>query len=326
MDLFNDLKKMAQQRLNELGVPYPANADIDTLLLLALNYEFKTIIPHRREIHTSIEFEAKRGTLDAAMQNALGDILKKFKRGHDVNGHLSRSSVNAQETDALRADWNIYHVHISNHKDNPGDKFYARTGPVMFVQITDTDAFFIDIYPHGQGHPETFSRQALLEIIDKNWPKLLEPYKLKGITSVSLHPTDLELKQLRGKGGPTGKKGATNVVLKVGNSYVCSPGGGLATDGTPAANTFRLNRTMHTVKQLENWTNENSLALRKKFSKKLGIPEWDIDFELVSLEGGLGVREINSDQIVTKSGGVSADQKKPASPPTGGAGKSNPKK
>ena len=53
-----------------------------------------------------------------------------------------------------------------------------------------------------------------------------------GITSISMQPTDLELKQLRGKGGPTGKMGAMNTILKVGNSFAHSPGGGLAADGT----------------------------------------------------------------------------------------------
>ena len=92
MDLFNDLKIIVQQKLTELGVPYSASADTDTLILLTLNHKFKTISARRREIHTSKEFEAKRGTLDATMQSALRDILNKFKRGHDVNGHLSRST------------------------------------------------------------------------------------------------------------------------------------------------------------------------------------------------------------------------------------------
>ena len=84
MDLFNDLKKIVQQRLNQLSVPYPASADVVKLLHLVLNYEFKTITPHRRKIFTSKEFEAKRSTLDSTMQSALRDILNKFKRGHDA--------------------------------------------------------------------------------------------------------------------------------------------------------------------------------------------------------------------------------------------------
>jgi hypothetical protein len=36
MDLFNDLKTLVRQRLNELGVSYTANADADTLQLLVL--------------------------------------------------------------------------------------------------------------------------------------------------------------------------------------------------------------------------------------------------------------------------------------------------
>ena len=70
-----------------------------------------------------------------------------------MTGHLSKGRSKPEETDPLLAAWDIFHLHISNHKANPTDTFFARSGPVMFAHITDSVAYFIDIYPHGKSFP-----------------------------------------------------------------------------------------------------------------------------------------------------------------------------
>lgn len=274
MDFFNDLKLIVQNDLATLNVTIPPAATVEELLLLVLNHELKTVRTAPRTVRKSKEFDNKLRLLDLSKQRAAADIIQKIENGEDINPHLSKSSVKPKETDGLRADWNIYHLHISNHKKNVSDKFYAHTGPVMFVQIAATEVYFIDIYSHGSGFPETWTRQELLKIVNENWPHLLDPFRLKSVSAVAHAPTDLELKQLRG--------GNVSTIIQVGSSFIAPPGGGLATDGTPIINVERAHRTLHLIKNLEKWVLDNIKQIKSGIAAKSNISESTLDFELVA--------------------------------------------
>lgn len=294
MDLLADLKKIVEQHLITLGIVFPTGADLETVMLLTLNHELKTVSQRPRKVHHSKAFADKKSGLDAAQQKAVADILAKFKNGEDVNGHLSKSSAKPAETDALLADWKIHHLHISNHKTNATDTFYARTGPVMFAHVAHDAVYVIDIYPHGKGFPETWTRQELLGILDKDWPHLLEPYRIKGITGLTFTPTDLDLKMLRG--------GKVNTTVHVGGSFIAPPGGGLASDGTPVVNVTRMDKTFKVIKQLETWVVSNSVRLKTEIASKSGIPESELDFELVPIDPkSWGVIEKKTQTLVART-------------------------
>jgi hypothetical protein len=293
MDLLSDLRGMLQSHLASNGIVHAPRADVRTLLHLALNYDMKNIQPMPRQIFRSREFEQKRLTLDSTQQQALGDIIAKFQHGDDVAGHLSKSSARPEETDYLLAAWDIFHLHISNHKTNPTDRFFARTGPVMFVHITDLAAYFIDIYPHGPGFPETWTRQELLAIVDCFWPHLLDPFRQPEIIALANTPTDLELQQLR--------RAQLNPILPVGTSAVTSPGGGVTTSGTPTRVVIRANKTLQTINNLEREVTAKLATLKASFTKEHGIPEAAVHFELVSLGNAWAVCEKNTKLIVARS-------------------------
>ena len=296
MDLFADLKRIVEQQLNALGVTFSAGADVQQLMLLALNHELKTVSQQPRRVHRSKEFTAKQAGLEATQQQAVSDILAKFEKGDDVNGHLSKSSAKPAETDALLADWKIHHLHISNHKDKPSDMFFARTGPVMFAHVAPNDVYFIGIYPHGKGYPETWTRQTLLKIIDENWPHLLDHCRIKGTTGLSFNPTDMDLKAVRGAHG--------NSIVQIGNSFIAPPGGGLAMDGTPSNNVFRMNKTLHLIKELESSVIANAARVKAEIASKSGFSEGELDFELFpSAPGVWAVLETKTQTLVAKRSG-----------------------
>jgi|SRR5579862_258126 len=289
MNLIADLERILRKQLSIMSIPFDAAATVDDLLILAMNREMKTVSPARRRVHTSKELDTKRSKLDPTKELALTEILDKFATGGDVNGHLSRASANAHVVDELLGDWDIYHLHISNQKISPSDEFYVRTGPVVFVRITDADAYFIDIYEHGRGFPETWTRQELLGILDRNWPQLLEPHKAKGVGGVSHKITDLDLKTLRA--------GHINAMLQIGDSVIVPPGGGLSMDGTPIRISMRINRTIHLMRALE----KKVLGNRTAIAAKCGIPDSELEFELVPLPEGWGVVEKSTRTLVARS-------------------------
>jgi hypothetical protein len=219
MNLLDDLKRIIRRQLTTYGVKCSQKDDVERLLLRVLNFESKTIRAAPRMVHLSAEFETERTKLPDKERRALVEIISKFRRGEDVNAHLSKKSLDSAPTDQLLAHWGIHHIHISNWKKNPSDYFYARTGPLIFVLVGPNDVYFLGIYPHGSGHPETWTRQELLDTIEKDWPQLLNSAELKGASDLSHHPTNQELIPLR--------KANINVPTKIGNRIVGPLGGAL---------------------------------------------------------------------------------------------------
>lgn len=288
MNLFTDLKEITRKHLDQLNVQYPAAANVEDLLLLAINHERKTIRAIPRVVHASPEFESNRKQLNAQMQSALTEILSKFERGEDVNGHLNTQSITPERRDPMIPDWAIYHLHISNHKTNQNGMFYARTGLLAFVWVTDSDAYFVDIAPHG-----SWTRQEFLRIIDRTWPDLLKPFKLQSATTANT-PSDADLKMLR--------KANVNVIVPLGNSVIAPPGGGLAKDGTPVQNSERADVTMYLIKNLGKFVSQNSDRLKSEIADKTGHAPNDLDFELIALsQQRWGVHEKKTGVLVARS-------------------------
>ena len=291
MDLFADLKRIVEAHLKTLGVAYSATDKLEDLMLLVTNYELKTVKPQPRRAHLSKEFSQKLAQLATAQQQAADAIIKKFERGDDVNGHLSKSSAKPAETDALLADWKIHHLHISTQKKNPSDKFYPRTGPVMFARIEQNAVYFIDIYEHGKGFPETWTRQKLLEILDANWSHILDPHRLQGVTGLAFTASDSDVKALRGAN--------VNTILQIGKSFIAPPGGGLATSGVATANVLRTDKTLHVIRDLEQEVGNKAAELKRAIAAQKGVSETDMDFQLVPLDSkGWGVVEVKTQTLV----------------------------
>jgi hypothetical protein len=202
--------------------------------------------------------------------------LKAFEKSHGKPG------IPPEKVDPLLAEWGIYHIHISTHKEKPNDKHFARTGPLMFAIVTETDAHFVDIHRHGSA---AWTRQEMLKIVDANWPHLLDRFRGNNVVNASFSPTDLELKDLRDAN--------VNTSLRIGTATVAAMGGGLATDGTPAINVMRLNTTMHMVKKMEAWAAKNATELKGKIATLSSLPETDLDFELVCLDEPNGGNRIH---------------------------------
>lgn len=291
MDLLADLRRIVEAHLKTLGMAYSATDKLEDLMLFAINHELKTVKPQPRRAHLSKEFSQKRAQLVTAQQQAADAIIKKFEHGDDVNGHLSKASVKPEETDALLADWKIHHLHISTHKKDPSDKFYVRTGPVMFARIEENAVYFIDIYEHGKGFPETWTRQKLLEILDANWSHILDPHRLRGVTGLAFTASDSDVKALRGAN--------VNTILQIGNSFIAPPGGGLVTSGVAMANVLRRDKTFQAVRDLEQEVEKKSPELKRAIAAQKGVPETDMDFALVALDPkGWGVVEVKTQTLV----------------------------
>jgi len=251
-------------------------------------------------VNTSAEFDAELLKLSATQQAATNAIQDKFTQGEDVNLHLGSQGNDpkyAGNVDQLRGDWGIYHIHISNHKKNPSDKFFARTGPVMFAHVTETDVYFIDIYPHGG-----WSRQKLIEITNRTWPHLYKGARHEN-ARLSVNVTDADVEKSRGPAKTSRQAGrAISAAIQIGNSVIFPPGGGLAADGTPTMNVWRTLQTIRRVKKMEKLAAEKSAEWKSFISKITNVSEAELDFELIPLSPpGFGIREKKTGVTVTET-------------------------
>ena len=167
-----------------------------------------------RKIEKSTAFQCPDSRL-----NGLKQLEQAIASGKLLSPWLSKTIRNVSYEDAMLNDWGIHHLHLGEKIS--ADGFIERTGELLFAIFTDITCYEIGVFKHGD-----WSEIDLLEIVNQNWPELLESRKLKGIIDISHNPTTKEeITALR--------KAHVCYMLKLSDgSIIMPPGGGVMTDGT----------------------------------------------------------------------------------------------
>lgn len=197
----------------------------DKLLELYIYLQKRMITPIKRNVILSNEliYKITHKEINNDLINVINIIKMEFENGIDVNPRLSKSLEQISFNDKLLNDWNIYHLHLSNHKNNKEYYFYDRTSQLLFIYLTNSTAYFLDICDEHKNNPVIFSQQKLLKIIDDNWHDLLSKYCLNEIVSVDVKD-DLNCAIARDKN--------TFYFETINGKVYLPPGGGLTSAGT----------------------------------------------------------------------------------------------
>ena len=197
----------------------------DKLLELYIYLQKRMITPIKRNVILSNEliYKITHKEINNDLINVINIIKMEFENGIDVNPRLSKSLEQISFNDKLLNDWNIYHLHLSNHKNNKEYYFYDRTSQLLFIYLTNSTAYFLDICDEHKNNPVIFSQQKLLKIIDDNWHDLLSKYRLSEIVSVDIKD-DLNRAIARNKN--------TFYLETINGKVYLPPGGGLTSAGT----------------------------------------------------------------------------------------------
>lgn len=197
----------------------------DKLLELYIYLQKRMITPIKRNVILSNEliYKITHKEINNDLINVINIIKMEFENGIDVNPRLSKSLEQISFNDKLLNDWNIYHLHLSNHKNNKEYYFYDRTSQLLFIYLTNSTAYFLDICDEHKNNPVIFSQQKLLKIIDDNWHDLLSKYRLSEIVSVDVKD-DLNRAIARNKN--------TFYLETINGKVYLPPDGGLTSAGT----------------------------------------------------------------------------------------------
>ena len=172
-----------------------------------------------------------------------------IKSGHDLTPNLSKLVNNLNMKDSMLNDWGIHHFHLG--KNMKGD-FIKRTGPLLFALLDEDKFYAIGIFNHG-----SWADQDIVEIIHRNWSKLVERYQIKD-TVQSTPLTEQERLTLR--------KRNTNSFVTVQDGTVYAPiGGGVAMSGFNMQAVIRRNSQKKFLQDLEQHLDSQLDSMREVF-------------------------------------------------------------
>lgn len=285
VNLFEDFADIIRKQFN-------LDESIDSLDVVKLFawYELRRIPQKKWKVYYSKELI--NNAFYIQNRTFIDEIKEKAENGEDLSPHASVLISNINAKDEMLADWGIYHLHIG-HGNRPTRiaGFVNRGKELLFVMPYSNNIYFIQILDHN-----SWTNFKLIEIIDNNWPFLLEPYRLKDVLKLA-EPTEEELHRLR--------KNQVNAFFRVGSSFFIGAGGGIATDSF-SVKAVRMAQKLK--KLLDNYSNQLKIEeskLRDMIKKQQGVivqPEIKLKLHNYDPKEGKGTMiEDNTQMILTFS-------------------------
>lgn len=257
MNIEKDIKQIIFNELTKFGFKCSTDEKLEQLLGKFSNTKMKSVLQYKREVYKSKELVSKK--LDPIYENALGTIENKIRNGDDVNCHLSKKVLKPDYTDLLLCDWAIHHFHLSTTKKNPNSYFFDRSDYLLFTMITRSEAYFIDVLKHRENY--LFAKKYFLEVINNNWPNLLEPYRLIGF-NVPKKFTDKDIKMLRESG--------VNSIPNISGKVYVPMGGGITLAGSSLKIQMDIIYIKKWIKYIKKYINNNRDYIKNEIKRQTG--------------------------------------------------------
>lgn len=162
------------------------------LLEIYINLQRKQLYPCcKREVHISKELNTRINNKEFSegVCKAINCIKHELQNGINVSPRLSKGArkIGKKSDDTLLYEFGIYHFHLSNIKEANG-KSYKRTDELLFVYVPifdNKDAYFLNVVD-SHADNSVFEDIGLLQLIENNWPDLLDPYAVRNIKNSSV--------------------------------------------------------------------------------------------------------------------------------------------
>lgn len=267
------------------------------LLYLYFNLCRRNIAVGQYEVHYSniIKKLFSSEEFPEDLKKVIKQIRSDLQSGNNVNGRLSKKAkeilkyekiksesnemgetpkkkmILKPQEDGLLYSWGMYHLHLDKNLEKENSFYYHRTGELLIVYIPfkEKQAYFLNvIMEHGKpGQAAAFAKQEYLNILEKNWPHLLDRYRISPNDSRNnFEPfSDENIRYLR-------KNGVNTVTANI-----FGPGGGINADKSSTCVQIRVHKFLKEVdrirKKIEN--NENqSCASRTEYKLVLRDDQW----------------------------------------------------
>ncbi len=246
-DFTEDLRQHFLAQLRAFGYTPADDWTCDRAGMAYFRARRRLVVQRPRRVHLSNELRARADSLLALVAMVAAEV----ERGDDLSLRLSREVPLPEVNDHLLNDWGIHHLHLGRRRET-GRKGWPRvqsTRDLLFMCLGADDAWFIDVRPHG-----AWVDVELLETIRLNWPDLMQPYLLRGITESGAPMTREERANLRGV--------HAQAAIRLGDGLCyCGPGGGLVSSGDAFLDVRACHGVMTATEEVEQVLRDNAKAI-----------------------------------------------------------------
>ena len=212
-----DVNLDARRRLRRFKHAKTEVVDEPYLMLLRLRHRIPIARPRRFLV--SREMGKRTQMLTDVERAGLAALKEDVEQGRSLLPRMSEQ-VMRHFNDDLFNDWGIHHFHLGTELRRKG--FYTRSRHVAMAIVQEDRFLLIDVVPHGNDVPEPWADNALLSIVQRQWPDVLAPYRMRGVAKLLPDWNPQDRRELRSIGVFLG-------VEVDGISYL-PPGGGITTD------------------------------------------------------------------------------------------------
>jgi hypothetical protein len=253
-DFIADVAARCADMLSAAGYTFQAADNHDTIITYA-SVKHRRISTRPRTVHKA------RYIVPPHLAAGEQQLLAKVAVGGDLWPHQSRKIGNVAIEDGMLNDYGIQHFHLGTTPDTRHPQLIQGTPELLFAVVKDSDFYALGIFDH-----KAWSKQALLDVIQANWPQLIAPYAVRDsehITVLGLRHnyTEAEAAQLR--------KNNINVLQQRPNGTIhFGPGGGMGTNGKSLSATTDAIRLEKHVKELQ----AQAIATLKAKVATTGLP------------------------------------------------------
>ena len=267
IDFVRDAKELFRRRLEAMGVI--VKHDNDPIISWYI-YRGRTIPISRRKV-----VKAKGFSFPPLFTEKLKSLETKIENGANLASYLSRSIMNCSKDDLMLYDWGIYHLHISDNLDTKkSDGFMERSDLLLYALFNNDKVYFIKTINH-KGENNMWTKKECLEIINDNWPHLLEPYVMKGVAEEQQYISDDERSALR--------KNHVNTFVTLNNGVVIMPPNmGFMCDGTPIKAVYDADNLKKQLNEVQSNIMNDISNFRKQIKSNEDI--YEIKLENIKLE------------------------------------------
>lgn len=267
IDFVRDAKELFRRRLEAMGVI--VKHDNDPIISWYI-YRGRTIPISRRKV-----VKAKGFSCPPLFTEKLKSLETKIENGANLDSYLSRSIMNCSKDDLMLYDWGIYHLHISDNLDTKkSDGFMERSDLLLYALFNNDKVYFIKTINH-KGENNMWTKKECLEIINDNWPHLLEPYVMKGVAEEQQYISDDERSALR--------KNHVNTFVTLNNGVVIMPPNmGFMCDGTPIKAVYDADNLKKQLNEVQSNIMNDISNFRKQIKSNEDI--YEIKLENIKLE------------------------------------------
>jgi hypothetical protein len=228
-------------------------SDLKSLLKEFHNLLLKRVSQQRRQVHVSGEL-AQHSLFKNEKRHVVKKIIATLESGGSLDPYLSEKSEQLQHFDLSLAHFGVHHLHLGEAIQDYGSRAgrIKGTKSLLFARIAESDAYLLDILNHDTKYG--FLSMHLLRVMHRNWPKSVEPFRLKGAIGVAVKYSDEEVATLL--------QNEVNVIVELGREQVYMlPGMGTTTAGTPLLMEQRVDQTLRDFTRVVRMVEHNSACV-----------------------------------------------------------------